>query len=267
MLALITVLKINPIYMSTTNVSSNEILPNNDVVSSITSLCMKLECSQIALNELVDGLSNVIEMTDENNKDQIQQHLESLQTQYCQNKVYMNHWSHIPPQKIVMGCEYVTCQGKTKRKVQCSYYIPIESILKKLLNITHICEWFCTSHRQISNQNIWCDINHGSSIAQNPYFVGNEYTAKLILFYDEFCNPIGARTKKHAMGFVYVTFSDIPPINRSSYSSVFLLAVVKTRNIKKFSLGNLLKSFIVSLYELDTGIQLQLGENDSVNER
>ena len=197
-------------------------------------------------------------MTDENNKHQIQQNLESLQTQYHGNKVYMNHWAYIAPQKIVMGYEYVTCQGKTKRKVQCSYYIPIESILNKLLNIRHIHEWFCTSNSQISNQNIWCDINHGSSIAQNPYFIGNEYTAKLILFYDDckFCNHTGARTKKHAMGFVYITFSDIPPMNRSSYSSVFLLTVAKTRNIKKFGLGNLLKSFIVSLHELDTGIEL-----------
>ena len=76
---------------------------------------------------------------------------------------------------------------------------------------------------------------------------------------------MGARTMKHAMGFVYVTFLDIPPpMNRSSYSSVFLLAVAKMRNIKKFGLGNLLKSFIVSLHELDTGIQLQVGENDTV---
>ena len=50
----------------------------------------------------------------------------------------MNHWAYIPPQKIVMGYEYVTCQGKTKHKVQCGYYIPIESILNKLLNIRHI---------------------------------------------------------------------------------------------------------------------------------
>ena len=69
-------------YVSTTNVSGNEIIPHNDVASCISSLCMKLECkyrcSQIALNELVDGLSNVIEMTDENNNNQIQQHLESF---------------------------------------------------------------------------------------------------------------------------------------------------------------------------------------------
>ena len=65
---------------------------------------MKLECkhrcSQIALNELIDGLSNVIQMTDETNKNLIQQHLDTLQTQYRRNKVYMNHWAYIPPEKL-----------------------------------------------------------------------------------------------------------------------------------------------------------------------
>ena len=230
---------------------------------------MKLECkhrcSQIALNELIDGLSNVIQMTDETNKNLIQQHLDTLQTQYRRNKVYMNHWAYIPPEKIVMGYEYVTYQGKTIRKVQYGYYIPIESILKNLLKISHIREWFRTSNMQNQTKKFWTDINDGSCIAQNPYFLGQNYTSKLILFYDdcEFCNPIGARTKKHAMGFVYVTFSDIPPMNRSSYSSVFLLAVAKTRNIKKFGLGQLLKRFTVSLCELDTGIQILL-ENDTI---
>ena len=164
-----------------------------------------------------------------------------------------------------MRYEYRTSQGKTSRKVQYGYYIPIERILEKMLHIPHVGEWFRTSNMQNHNRNIWSDINHGSCIAQNPYFVGQSYTAKLILFYDdcEFCNPIGARTKKHAMGFVYVTFSDIPPMNRSSYSSVFLLAVAKTRNIKKFGLGKLLKRFTVSLCELDTGKQYLL-ENETI---
>ena len=56
-------------------------------------------------------------------------------------------------------------------------------------------------------------------------------------------------------------------MHRSSYSSVFLLAVARTRNIKKFGLGNLLKRFIVSLQELDTGIQLQIGENETISMR
>ena len=134
-----------------------------------------------------------------------------------------------------------------------------------MLHIPHIREWFRTSNLQFNNRNIWSDINDGSCIAHNPYFVGRPYTAKLILFYDdcEFCNPIGARTKKHAMGFVYVTFSDIPPMNRSSYSSVFLLAVAKTKNIKKFGLGKLLKRFTVTLRELDNGKQYML-ENETI---
>ena len=66
------------------------------------------------------------------------------------------------------------------------------------------------------------------------------------------------------MGFLYITFSDIPPINRSTYSSVFLLAVARTRNIKKFGLGKLLKNFIVSLKELDIGINLDVGLGEQI---
>ena len=178
----------------------------------------------------------------------------------------MNHWAYIPPQKVVMGSEYITFQGKTIRKVQCGYYIPIERILINLLNIAHVCEWFQNSNMEISKHKIRSDINDGTCIAKNNYFVGKEYTAKLILFYDdcEFCNPIGARTKKHTMGFIYVTFADILPMNRSSYSLVFLLAVARTRNIKKFGLGNLLKNFILSLNELDKGIQVEVELNETV---
>ena len=53
-------------------------------------------------------------------------------------------------------------------------------------------------------------------------------------------------------------------MNRSSYSSVFLLAVARTRNIKKFGLGNLLKNFILSLNELDKGIQVEVGLSETV---
>ena len=70
----------------TRNESLNEASPQCDVLRCITTLCMKLECkhrcSQIALNEFIDGLSNVIELTDETNKNLIQQHLDTLQTQY-----------------------------------------------------------------------------------------------------------------------------------------------------------------------------------------
>ena len=53
-------------------------------------------------------------------------------------------------------------------------------------------------------------------------------------------------------------------MNRSTYSSVFLLAVARMRNIKKFGLGNLLKNFILSLKELDTGIHVDIGLSEQV---
>ena len=69
---------------STTNESLNEASPQGDILCCLTNLCMKLECkhrcSQIALNELIDGLSNVIQMTDETNKKLIQQHLHTADT-------------------------------------------------------------------------------------------------------------------------------------------------------------------------------------------
>ena len=190
---------ISEMAMSTNTVSERDI--DSDALGCITKICMKLECkyrcSQVALNELMDGLSDVIDLTNDRNKTIIQQHIHSLKTQYGRNKVYMRHWAYIPPQKIVMGSEYITSQGKTIRKLQTGYYIPIETLLKNLLTIPHVRKWFKNSNKKIGTNKIRADINDGNCIAKNNYFVQEEYTAKIILFYDdcEFCNPIGARTK------------------------------------------------------------------------
>ena len=114
---------------STSNQSINGGYPQCDVLSCITNLCMKLECkhrcSQVALNELIDGLSNVINMTDETNKNSIQQHLDTLQTQYRRNKVYKNHWAYIPQRKL----SWVTTIVQLKEKQLKKYIMGITSLL------------------------------------------------------------------------------------------------------------------------------------------
>ena len=161
----------------------------------------------------MDGLSDVVDLTNDRNKTLIHQHFQSLQTQYCHTKLYMNHWVSIPPQKVIMGSEYITFQGKMIRKVQCGYYIPIEKILINLLSIAHVHEWFQNSNMDIGRHKIRSDINNGTCIAKNNYFVRKEYTAKLILFYDdcEFCNPIGPELRNTQWGS-YMLHSQTSPL-------------------------------------------------------
>ena len=72
--------------MPMSNGCRNEAEQDRDILNCITNICMKLECkyrcSQIALNELVDGLSDVVDLTNDRNKTLIHHHLQSLQTQY-----------------------------------------------------------------------------------------------------------------------------------------------------------------------------------------
>ena len=232
-----------------------------EIYSGILSMILKLESkyrvSQVALNEIVSGTRELIESIQNHEQGQFaQETLAQMSSQAKRATLYKRMWSYIEPQKIFLGKEYKTVKGRPRKVNQYGYYIPIDKVIQAVLHSTNVLNWIENDH--FSHDDIMRDFCDGTYIRNSPYFQAHPEALQIILFYDdaEFCNPIGHRTKKHSMGMFYWTLGNFPPSRRSCYSSIFLLAVAKTKHLKKWGLHNLLSSFIITLQRLDTGIQV-----------
>lgn len=230
---------------------------SNGILSMILKLESKYRVSQVALNEIVSGTRELIEsLQSDEQRLFAQETLGQMCSQAKRATLYKRMWSYVEPEKIFLGKEYKTIKGRPRKVNQYGYYIPIDKVIQVLLHSTNVLYWIENDH--FSDDDIMRDFCDGTYIRTNPYFQAHPEALQIILFYDdaEFCNPIGHRTKKHSMGLFYWTLGNFPPSHRSSYSSIFLLAVAKTKHLKKWGLNNLLCRFISTLKRLDTGIKV-----------
>ena len=223
----------------------------------------KHRLSELCLNEIALSCSELIEkLGSEGNRNKALQSFSCLSSQHRRTKVYMSMESYVPPDKVFLGKVYVTKNGRTSRNSVYGYYVPIEKVLRTILHSSTVMDSVMNPHS--STDDIMRDFCDGAIISNDNYFQQNPSALQIILFYDdaEFCNPIGHRTKKHSMGLIYWTIANLHPKLRSTYSSIFLLAVAHTKYIKKFGLKNLLVNFIATLKDLDLGIVLNVKGND-----
>ena len=63
---------------------------------------------------------------------------------------------------------------------------------------------------------------------------------------------LGTKTKKHHVYLFYCMVGNIPPIKRSPYEAIFLLAVCKTKHLKEHRVSFTLKPFIHNLHILSS---------------
>lgn len=235
----------------------------NEISNAVLSLLLKVESkyrvSQVALNEVVLGMREIVEcMKTEEQREAADQILCQMSTQSKRGNLYRRMWSYIEPERMFLGKEYKTINGRPRKTNMYGYYIPIEKVLQAIMHSTDVLNWIDNSH--YSQDGIMRDFCDGSFIRNSEYFQRNPQALQIILFYDdaEFCNPIGHRTRKHSMGLFYWTLGNFPPSCRSSYSSIFLLAVARTKHLKKWGLGNLLMNFIRTMETLDSGLTVKI---------
>lgn len=120
----------------------------------------------------------------------------------------------------------------------------------------------------------YCD---ATEFKNHPLFSKNPHALQLILYYDdiEVCNPLGSRRTKHkigkyqlyachnacmyicplayfilSIGIFYYMIGNLSPKYRSKVNSIQLLAMVKTKHIKTYSMNAVLSSIIDDVIKL-----------------
>ena len=94
-----------------------------------------------------------------------------------------------------------------------------------------------------------CD---GEFFKTHPIFSEDPTALQIMAYYDdvEVVNPLGSKTKKHKVGLFYFMLGNIPPEKRSTYQAINLIAVCKTKDLKKHGIDQVLKPFIDDLVTL-----------------
>ena len=84
-----------------------------------------------------------------------------------------------------------------------------------------------------------------------------------IAFYDELelCNPLGTHVKKHKLGIVLFTLSNIHPRHRSSLKATHLVIAATMPVIEKHAIDKILEPFIADLNVLASdGVKVTLND-------
>ncbi len=152
---------------------------------------------------------------------------------------------------------YKLCgSGSKRRRVLSSessfYYIPLLSTLRKVLARGDVLEQVSVDRRSTNGYlEDFCD---GSEFKNHPLFQAHPSALQIIGYYDELevCNPLGTGAKIHKLGIFLFTISNLPPKFRSSLKCLFLFAVAKASDVKKYTTDAILAPFISDINTLAT---------------
>ena len=90
-----------------------------------------------------------------------------------------------------------------------------------------------------------------------------EFLIPITVFEDdcEMVNALGSKTSVHKLGLVYFSIKCLPPEFLSSLKSLFLLAVYKTDDVKKYSLSQVLEPLVNHISDLErNGIWIETSQ-------
>ena len=155
----------------------------------------------------------------------------------------------------------VTGSGSKRRRVATSesvyYYIPILSTLKQVLGRNDVLE-HVTAPRSARGGMLqdFCD---GQEYCEHPLFSNDPTALQIIAYYDdiEVCNPLGSSSKKHKLGIFLFTLGNLHPKFRSALKCIFLFAVAKTDDIRKYTPDAILSPFVSDINTLaSTGVTI-----------
>ena len=172
------------------------------------------------------------------------------------------------PQDIPFGEPFYTDQftGSKRRKVRKVdhfYYVLLLDALKNLLSNYEIQSEILNPHATNSTElKDFCD---GLHFKTHPLFSANPTALQLIAYYDELevVNPIGSYTRKHKLGCLFFTLSNIRPQYRSTLKAINLIAVAKYKDICTYGINKYLSPFVDDLKTLYCdGISVSIGGNE-----
>ncbi|XP_041949691.1 uncharacterized protein LOC121709989 isoform X3 [Alosa sapidissima] len=165
-------------------------------------------------------------------------------TSHKRRVYFKEHFSMVEP------IEYLH-SAREQRSFQ---YIPILKSLLEVLKVkeihdflTHNCETDGRSETQYKS------FRDGTNFKNNELLSENNPAISLILYVDDFevCNPLGTSRKKHKVTAVYWVLANVPPLLRSSLTSIYLAILCKAEDLKRFGYSAVLQPLLKDLASLE----------------
>lgn len=181
-----------------------------------------------------------------------------LSTSYKRRKYFKEHFSMVEPIEYLLDA----------REQKSFQYIPILKSLQEILKKKEILDFLKHGNEADDTpENHYKSFRDGTNFKNNKLLSENNPAISLILYVDDFevCNPIGTSRKKHKITAVYWVLANVPPLLRSSLTSIYLAILCKADDIKQFgynlALEPLLKDLAIleeeGLYIPSLGVQVK----------
>lgn len=117
--------------------------------------------------------------------------------------------------------------------------------------------------QQVTNESsIYSDFSDGSIYKNHPVILKHPSALQIVGYYDELevCNPLGSNIKKHKLGLVFFTLTNLSPHYCSNYKGIFLLTVANVSLIEEHGIDKVLEPLVNDLKVLaTTGINVKEG--------
>lgn len=159
-----------------------------------------------------------------------------------------------------------------KKIPKVGYVVPFLASLKQQMSIKFVYESVLASFEKYQNrQNVriqeLTDVWDGSFLPSSPYFIEHCGAVLIIqVYYDEVepANSLGSKKGQHKVGVFYWTLLNLPPEARSNLRSINLLAIINSTLLKKCGVKNFLKPFLDDLAKLQSGVELNVRNDDRI---
>lgn len=149
-----------------------------------------------------------------------------LSTSYKRSQYFKEHFYLVEP------TEYLLSVGE-RRSFQ---YVPILKSLHEVLKKKEIQYLLSQTSETDGSETQYKSFHHGTNFKNNKLLSVESPVISLILYVDDFevCNPPGTSRKKHKITAVYWVLANVPPLLRSSLTSIYLAILCKSDDIKRF---------------------------------
>jgi hypothetical protein len=255
---------------------TNELSLNH---ANVTRLCSAVEWYvDILTDSITDKVQRSLKeagVTDKSLLDDISEACQTrnifdkLSSRYQREQYFENNLHYVKPEPVCMGSEWdftTTVNGERKLMEfkHYGYYVDIFATITSLLYNPAARREILTSHK--SDDGIKRDFCDGDFFNHHPIFTTSSNVLQFVLYYDdiEVANALGSRAGNHKLGCFYFTLANIRPAFRSSLSSIFLLAIAKTKTLKDFTAEGILQRFVQQMNILSQGYVFTLGSGVQV---
>jgi hypothetical protein len=167
----------------------------------------------------------------------------------------------ILPQEVVLGSFLKPKKGKHHLVFDTYQYVPIEAILKKVLEMPGVMKSILEVNKHVS-ESVYNSPASGTYLKSK--ISNSEYPMCLLIFYYdevEVCNPLGSRHGVHKLGNCYISILNTYSQYASKLANIYLCCSFETKLLAKYPIAKILQHPVNALSSLGRqGLNVQCNE-------